>query len=388
MQIEHSVVMAKGTTNAVVKNTTLQSENVESCVLKVINRMAFPNKEFKATVELTFSDPNKTDQKKSAQKPDKKVDENLIVLQTVIKDSAVDMDFEGYNGCAALKNGEAHCWNYGDIGAFKIDKLPSKVKAVAVRKFSNCFLLDTGEVYCYGTVNKKIRYTWSDGMSIMWRKQPPVKVNLSAKATKISVGYPHSCAILENEKIECWVDPADPYTVSGVDKPVTISVNMDGCSLSANGDVFCWKDPEWKELTEKKGSEISVVAKKMFSDAKSLSSGQAFNGAILKSGKIKLWRTPAYGPTKFEYGESIEKTIEDAKILAMGDTSKICTVTSSNKAQFWSKEKEKVFQNFPSNVVDMHLGEMDNGCLLLANGAVQCWGTYQGAYPKDTSRFH
>ena len=86
---------------------------------------------------------------------------------------------------------------------------------------------------------------------------PSEAINLGGKAVAISLGFDHSCAVLENGDVKCWGEshygqlgtgdnthlniPSAPINLGG--KAVAISLGREhSCAVLENGEVKCWGD--------------------------------------------------------------------------------------------------------------------------------------------------
>ena len=176
--------------------------------------------------------------------------------------------------CAILDNGDLKCWgldNYGQLGdggsntdtnapsSTPID-LGSGRTAVAVDagKLHTCAILDNGDLKCWGLDDKG---QLGDGGSNTNTNAPSsTAINLGTGRTAVaaSVGYYHTCAILDNGDLKCW--GSDQYGQLGdggsntdTNAPSSTAINLGTgrtavavatadhtCAILDNGEAKCW----------------------------------------------------------------------------------------------------------------------------------------------------
>ena len=149
--------------------------------------------------------------------------------------------------CASLDSGAMKCWGYGSTGQLgqenietlgdgkdkdfkqsnknemgdnlKVVNLGSdvKVKAFALGTEHTCALLTDGTVKCWGAnergqlgLDSGIVYNQGkvdhlgDNKGEMGNALPIVNFGSGVKATAVTAGYLHTCALLDNHKVKCW----------------------------------------------------------------------------------------------------------------------------------------------------------------------------------------
>ncbi len=123
------------------------------------------------------------------------------------------------HACAILDDGGNHlqCWGYDGNGALGYGSgvnimkpnnayvnlgAGHSAKQVSVKQYTTCVILDDDTVRCWGS-GPNLGYGSSND-----QKTTPsaTAVNLGAGRTAkyISVGYDHTCAILDNDSLKCW----------------------------------------------------------------------------------------------------------------------------------------------------------------------------------------
>jgi alpha-tubulin suppressor-like RCC1 family protein len=171
----------------------------------------------------------------------------------------------GEHTCALLNSGAVKCWgdNYvGQLGdgtttnrytPVAVSGLGSGVTAVSLGAYHSCALVNTGAVKCWGDNNSG---QLGDGTQIS-RYTPVAVSGLGSGVTAISLGWSHSCALLNSGAVKCLgdndvgqlgdgttIDRYTPVAASGLGSGVTaVSLGADhSCALVNTGAVKCWGD--------------------------------------------------------------------------------------------------------------------------------------------------
>ena len=176
--------------------------------------------------------------------------------------------------CAILDNGDLKCWgldNYGQLGdggSNTDTNAPSSTAinlgtgrtavAVDAGKLHTCAILDNGDLKCWGLDDKG---QLGDGGSNTNTNAPSsTAINLGTGRTAVaaSVGYYHTCAILDNGDLKCW--GSDQYGQLGdggsntdTNAPSSTAINLGTgrtavavatadhtCAILDNGEAKCW----------------------------------------------------------------------------------------------------------------------------------------------------
>lgn len=94
-------------------------------------------------------------------------------------------------------------WHEGQFSntPYKVEYLGEKATAISVGGWHTCALLESGTVKCWGD-NQFLQF--GEGSEGMAYSEIPKKIQLQKNAKAISAGATHTCAILEDKSIECW----------------------------------------------------------------------------------------------------------------------------------------------------------------------------------------
>jgi alpha-tubulin suppressor-like RCC1 family protein len=128
--------------------------------------------------------------------------------------------------CAVLAGGEVRCWGYGGDGALGYadrrtigdDEAPGSagpvnlgasrtITAISAGHFHTCAVLDDGDVRCWGFGGNG-RLGYANGSITIGDDEAPASVGPvelgAGRATAISAGGAHTCALLEGGDVRCW----------------------------------------------------------------------------------------------------------------------------------------------------------------------------------------
>ena len=136
--------------------------------------------------------------------------------------SAVDIDAGRFHACAAMASGEVRCWGYGsyyrlgqsnynnigdnpnEMGDNMYTLVPpgsEKFVEVSTSDDASCARTDAGNVHCWGEGNNYLVHPTTTGAQYYSASRT---LPLSDKATKISLGQEHACALLQSHEVQCW----------------------------------------------------------------------------------------------------------------------------------------------------------------------------------------
>ena len=103
-------------------------------------------------------------------------------------------------------NKKRNCKNfYYNCKESKSVELGGKAEAISIGKSHGCAILENGDIKCWGVNN----YGQLGNGNNTNLNAPSAPINLGGKAKAISLGYEHSCAILENGDLKCWGENGD-----------------------------------------------------------------------------------------------------------------------------------------------------------------------------------
>ncbi|MFN3199899.1 MAG: fibrinogen-like YCDxxxxGGGW domain-containing protein [Bradymonadia bacterium] len=257
-----------------------------------------------------------------------------------------------YHGhCAILDNGKVKCWGYNNYGHLGIgdtanrgdhanemgDNLPytelgtgRTAVQMASGYYHTCALLDNGGVKCWGynnngTLGHNNNTQRGDGPNEMGDNLQYTDLGTGRTAVKVSAGYLHNCAILDNGKVKCW-----GYNNQG-------QLGQGNTTQRGDGGNEMGDNLAYTELGTGR-TAVDIV------------SGNTHNCAILDDGGVKCWGRGSNGNlgqnNTLDRGDGAGEMGDNLAYTYLGDG---------------------------RTAVSMGVG-FHNTCALLDNGTVRCWG--------------
>jgi alpha-tubulin suppressor-like RCC1 family protein len=304
-----------------------------------------------------------------------------------------------HHSCVLLDNAYVRCWGYngsGQLGygnttqigdnehpytAGNVNLVGNAIQVVT-GGYHTCALLDSGFVRCWGiNANGQLGYGTTDNVGDGEPVASQGYVNLGGRATKISAGSQHTCAVLTTGKVRCWgrndngqlgyghsnnvgdneaVWTAGDVSVGGLVKDVAAG-GYHTCALLTTGKVRCWGLGDHGQLGYGNTTEIgdnehpsTVGEVDVGGPVKQLSTGHFHTCALLETGTVRCWGYNASG--QLGYGNGIH----------IGDNE---TPASAGDVDVG----ETVLQVVASKTEDNRWG-YSHTCALLSSGGVKCWG--------------
>jgi alpha-tubulin suppressor-like RCC1 family protein len=186
-----------------------------------------------------------------------------IALHPVRTAAATQLSASSQMTCAiADATRELFCWgrnNEGQLGDGTLFDRAAPViagtpgaqwrSAVAGANHS-CGIAANGAVYCWG---KNTSGEVGDG-TLLRRTTPVAVVGLGSGAVQLTLGFQHSCALMQDGKVNCWgegaegrlgsgatTDQTTPGEVQGLDNVLNVNAGTaHTCATLAGGTVKCW----------------------------------------------------------------------------------------------------------------------------------------------------
>lgn len=189
----------------------------------------------------------------------------------------------------------------------------------------------------------------------------PVK-GLAGRAIEVAVGYAHSCALLEDGKVQCWGQNNYGELGDGTKKESELPVSVVGLSrvsmisaggyktcavLKSSGEVRCWGNNHSGQLGNgsKTSPQVSTTPLEVIGldDVERIDVGTVATCAVRKGGKAYCW------------GDNRERTLGNGE---SADSAVPTLVTNIETA------------------IDISVGEL-HACAVVADGGTWCWGTHK-----------
>lgn len=221
----------------------------------------------------------------------------------------------GAHSCAVLVNREVWCWGLNDMGqlgngTFNDSAVPVRVTnintAVAVTTGGQhtCALLSDGAARCWGAGGNGRLGRGSNTGSFV-----PVAVtgiDTNSRATQISAGVDHTCAVMEDDSVRCWGRGANGRLGNGDSNdrnvPTTVSalpgaafqVAAGGAHTCARIDLslYCWGAAGSAQLGNGSFSDASTpvaVTGLAGGTPTAVAVGAAHSCAVLSANAVRCW---------------------------------------------------------------------------------------------------
>ena len=292
---------------------------------------------------------------------------NRLTMTEVALDNgrtAVSVSSGNHHTCAILDDASLHCWgrnNKGQLGfaGSSSSTMPTEVNfgslypvQISSGKSHNCVILNDASLQCWGDNSYG---QLGDGGIV--DRYTPATVNFGSKnVLAVSAGSNHTCALLDDQSLECWGsnefgqlgdgttdDEYFPSTVVLGGSSVAVS-SGDGhtCSLLSDKTLKCWGDNSYGQLGD--GTQVSKWSPEVIeSDVVNIDSGNNHNCLIDINQVLKCWgknnmgqvgdgtTSMAFSPTEISLGPVINP-------LSVTSGSTIsCAVTSNDLLKCWGE---------------------------------------------------
>lgn len=221
----------------------------------------------------------------------------------------------GYHTCAIGEaQKELRCWGEGSYGKLGNGSGPEVNRAAPVRvttSIAQWRAVATGSAHACGIAASGAVYCWGynqfgqlgDGTTVS-RSSPVPVIGLSSGVAQLALGYTHSCALMENGKVNCWgagefgrlgsgqvsnqTTPAEVLTVSGA---VALGAGYyHTCAAINDGTVKCWGGNGYGQLGD--GSLVNrntAVFASVTISATDLAIGGYHSCARSAAGAMQCW---------------------------------------------------------------------------------------------------
>lgn len=222
-----------------------------------------------------------------------------------------------HHTCALMASGTVKCWgrnNYGQVGngTTTDQKVPvdvaASVTAIAAGWGHTCAVTAAGDVKCWG---------WNGlgqlGDGTTTSSPTPVAVNgLAGKASAITTGYYHTCALTETGGAKCWGDnyygQLGDGTTTKRPTPVDVSGMANGvgaiaagyyhtCAQTVGGGLKCWGENDNGQLGDGTLArrQVPTAVNGLSNHVAGMAPGGSHTCARLDSGAVQCWGYNLYG---------------------------------------------------------------------------------------------
>ena len=255
-----------------------------------------------------------------------------------------------------------------------------RATAITAGVSHTCALTSAGGVACWG-YNGHDELGTGRGDNLSSSSTPVGVSGLSDRATAVSAGVRHSCALTSAGGVKCWGANYSgalgdgttdrhfaPVDVSGLSNGVTaVAAGYDGsCALISTGGVKCWGRNDYGQrgdgTTEDRFTPVDVSG---LSGVTAIATLGVQSCALTTTGGVKCWG--------FNYG----LTPVDVPGLSSGVIAITtgCALTSAGGVKCWVGDYGPTPVDIPGlNGVIAIAGSGLHGCALTSVGGVKCWG--------------
>jgi len=269
---------------------------------------------------------------------------------------------------------------------------------------NTCALIPGGTVQCWG-VNSNGQLgngTTTESMAI------PVTVANITSAAAISVGGDYACALITGGTIQCWgadaqgqlgngatTDSPTPVAVSGITNATAVSAGYDySCALITGGTIQCWGSNAYGQLgngaTTNSPTPVPVTVSNI-TNATAVSAGYGHACALIPGGTIQCWGLNTTGQlgnqTLDNSSTPVPVTIITTATAISAGANHTCALLATATAQCWGLNNLGQLGNGTTtnssipvpvyfqltNIAAISVG-VDQTCVLLSEGKVECWG--------------
>jgi alpha-tubulin suppressor-like RCC1 family protein len=314
--------------------------------------------------------------------------------------------------CAIYSDDKIKCWGVGTAGKLGnndtnnnssnipvvVAGLPAGVPKQIVSGNGHSCALYESSIYCWG---------WNgagqlgNGSNADSNKAVQVSnINPNNKPIQITAGNNFTCALFENKTAQCWGFNADGALGDGSldnsNRPKIVGAPLQGikqlssgsfhtCALLDNNTVNCWGWNGENQLgigsnLSLKNSSPRVVPTANLSGVSQISAGERHNCAVLQDGRARCWGGNAFGQlgnnTKNDaslpvaVNSSPGLQLNDAKVIS-ANKSTTCLITTTNVLKCWGSNSvgQLGVSNLNESLVPINAGQPDTNKLKLAQSS-------------------
>jgi len=291
--------------------------------------------------------------------------------------------------CALTYKGSVKCWGRNSNGQLgdgtitnrnyptQIPELESGVVSIAAGDYHSCAITDAGTALCWG------RNIWQQlgDNSIGDKTSPSTPVALNSKATAITAGRDHTCALTSQGAVMCWGDNSRGQlgnTTNTLENTPTKAHNANQCDPNTkNKDINCANSP--------------IVPSGLDSGVLSISAREYRTCALTSNGEVKCWgynnTFGLGGPSPDETATTPVTVLSEGIVAISVGTKHSCAITSKGAVLCWGSNEfgqlgdgTKSDRRTPTAVSGLESGTAtvsagyDHTCAITVAGRTMCWG--------------
>jgi len=313
-----------------------------------------------------------------------------------------------FHACALIENGNVQCWGNNGPGQLgngttkeslipvSVIGLAGPVEAIEAQGVRSCALIKGGTVQCWGYNGKGILGNGTTDNSPL-----PVSVlGLSGPVTSISAGTDHTCALIEGGAIQCWgrnvfgelgdgttKDSPLPVTVVGLSGPAkaVAAAGFSTCAVIEDDSIQCWG-------ARFRSGPREIV--KFNSPVLTITAGSSHFCALISEGTVTCWGSNTFGTlgdgTDTSRTEPVSvKNLDGLKVTTINaGVHHTCAVIEGGVLRCWGANFSGAIGDGTTTdrfapvsvdgiggpVLTSNAGGYHFSCAVLATGRLQCWG--------------
>jgi len=317
--------------------------------------------------------------------------------------------------CGVKTDGTLWCWGKNNFGQFGDNTTTDRYtpvqeysastnwQSVSAGYYHTCGIKTDGTLWCWGynnhgqlgdnTINNKHIPTQEKTGSTHWKS--------------VSTGQNHSCGTRADNTLYCWGDnsygelgieglaekhfPSQENSLTTDWQSVSVG-QLNTCGVKINGDIYCWGDNRYKQLTTNPKKEAPNVPNNIYG-WNFIESGNQYSCGITSNGTLHCWGKNDNGQLgdgtklKKEYPVSVSGNYANW-ISVSTRNSHTCGVKTDGTLYCWGYnnhgqlgDNTKTDRNYPekitftvSNGIYMESSGSNHSCEVKTNGTLYCWG--------------
>ena len=255
------------------------------------------------------------------------------------------------------------------------------------RNGSGFFRAFTAEDGTYSTrtivpgVDRRQNLLPGDDWQISVEDPSGVYVHRYPKATVISVGHEHSCALAPDARIDCWGSNAYGQTAAPDGQFTALATgNLHSCAITTSGTVECWGKSDLNQIDAPDGQFTAVTA------------GNDFSCGIRVDQTIACW-----GYDSEFHNQNLQAPIRPPQppggqfsAISAGNAHS-CGIRIGGTIACWGSNRTGQLDGIPGGQFSAISAGYHHSCGIRADGTGVCWGSEkrfrQGELDPPTGQF-